>query len=335
MKRKLWIVGVCLILLLALTGCGNKSQKDVQKDLTDKIAEMKGYQMTGEMKLKTGTDEQKYKVEVWHQKPNLYRVSLTNDNQGQKQMILRNKEGVYVVTPALNKSYKFQSDWPNQSSQAYLYESLVKDIGKDKDAKFKITDEEYVFEVKTNYSNKDALPMQEIAFEKDSLEPEYVKIKNAEGNVVVSIEFDDVRMNPGLKEKDFDTEKNMTSMRMTEEEMTVSDQPISILYPLIQFEGVNLVEEKEITTGLGVRHILVYGGEKNFTLIEEKAEVADVAAVEIATGEPVDLGVSMGMLTNQMLVWTHNGIQFYLASTDLSQEEMVAVASSLTNAAMK
>lgn len=335
MKKKVGIVMLCFVLVLALTGCGKKSQEDVQKSLTKQVAEMKGYQMKGEMTLKTSADDQKYTVEIWHQKPNLYRVSLTNENQGQTQMILRNKEGVYVVTPALNKSYKFQSDWPNQSSQAYLYESLVKDIIKDNGAKFKETEDAYVFEVKTNYSNKEALPIQEIAFEKDSLEPEYVKIKDAEGNVVVSIEFDDIKMNPSLKEKDFDTEKNMTSMKLTEEEMAVSDQPISVLYPLLELEGVNLVEEKEISTDLGIRHVLVYGGEKNFTLIEEKAQVEDVAAVEMAMGEPVGLGVGMGILTDQMLTWTHNGIQFYLASADLSQEEMVQVATSLTNAAMK
>ena len=50
----------------------------------------------------------------------------------QSQIILRNEEGVFVLTPALNKSFRFQSDWPQNSSQAYLYESLVRDILQDK-----------------------------------------------------------------------------------------------------------------------------------------------------------------------------------------------------------
>lgn len=335
MPKKAWITVVCLVFLLVLAGCGKKSQDEVVTDLTNKVSEMKGYKMKGEMTLKASTKEQKYDVEVWYKKPNFYRVSLTNDEKGHTQMILRNKEGVYVVTPSLNKSYKFQSDWPKQSSQAYLYESLVKDIAKDKKAKFKETDEEYVFETKTNYSNKEALPIQEIAFEKDSLEPEYVKIKDAQGNIIVEIEFDDVKFNPSFKEKDFDTQKNMTSMKLSEEELTVSDQPISVQYPLLTLEGVNLLEEKKISRENGMRHVLVYGGEKNFTLIEEKAQVEDVAAVEMTMGEPVDLGVSVGILTDHMLSWTYNGIQFYLASTDLTKEEMVSVASSLTNTTMK
>lgn len=74
---------------------------------------------------------------------------------------------------------------------------------------------------------------------------------------------------------------------------------------------------------------------KNFTLIEEKARIESAIAVETVAGEPVDLGLCIGIFTDHMLSWTHNGIQFYLASTDLTAEEMAEVASSLTNAVMK
>ena len=336
MQKKAWIAVVCLLALLTLAGCGKKSQEDVITDLTNQVSDMKGYQMKGEMTLKTSSGDQEYDVEIWHKKPNFYRVSLENEDQDHVQMILRNKEGVYVVTPALNKSYKFQSDWPNQSSQAYLYESLIKDLQEDKEAKLKETEKTYVFETKTNYSNKDSLPTQEIAFKKDSLALESVKIKDTKGNIIVSIVFDEVKFNPSLKEKDFDTEKNMTSMKLNEEELTVSDEPFSVQYPMLEgLEGINLIEEKEVTTDTGVRHVLVYGGEKNFTLIEEKARIESAIAVETVAGEPVDLGLCIGIFTDHMLSWTHNGIQFYLASTDLTAEEMVEVASSLTNAVMK
>ena len=77
-------------------------------------------------------------------------------------MILRNDEGVFVLTPALNKSFRFQSDWPQNSSQAYLFESLVKDIANDPEAKFNVVEDKYVFETKTNYQNNKMLPTQEI-----------------------------------------------------------------------------------------------------------------------------------------------------------------------------
>ncbi len=72
----------------------------------------------------------------------------------QSQIILRNEEGVFVLTPALNKSFRFQSDWPQNSSQAYLYESLVRDILQDKkNLTFEKTDKYYIFKTKKQTIN--------------------------------------------------------------------------------------------------------------------------------------------------------------------------------------
>ena len=35
---------------------------------------------------------------------------------------------VRVLTPSLNKSFKFQSDWPYNNSQVYLLQTLLSDI---------------------------------------------------------------------------------------------------------------------------------------------------------------------------------------------------------------
>ena len=37
---------------------------------------------------------------------------------------------VRVLTPTLNKSFKFQSDWPYNNSQVYLLQTLLSDIQK-------------------------------------------------------------------------------------------------------------------------------------------------------------------------------------------------------------
>ncbi|PMY00991.1 DUF4367 domain-containing protein, partial [Pseudomonas sp. MPR-R5A] len=91
-------------------------------------------------------------------------------------------EGVYVLTPALNKSFRFQSDWPKNSSQAYLYESLIKDIANDKEAKFNATKDHYVYETKTRYQNNQMLPYQEITLNKSDLSPVSVKVMDSDKN---------------------------------------------------------------------------------------------------------------------------------------------------------
>ena len=57
-----------------------------------------------------------------------FKVSLINNSTNHEQVILRNDDGVFVLTPSLNKSFKFQSDWPYNNSQIYLLGSIIDDL---------------------------------------------------------------------------------------------------------------------------------------------------------------------------------------------------------------
>ena len=126
MKRKRVILFAGLILMFILVGCGAKSQEDVLKDLNSKVESMNGYKLDATMTLTMGTEAQEYKIEVWHNKPENYRVHMKNAEREQSQMILRNKDGVYVLTPALNKSFKFQSEWPKIVANLIYLNRLLK-----------------------------------------------------------------------------------------------------------------------------------------------------------------------------------------------------------------
>src|SRR3954466_5890119 len=158
MGKRFLLLLTGLMVIFVLAACGSKSQDDVVKELSNKQGDLSSYKVNAKMTLKMGSDSQVYNVEIWHKDPTFYRVNLKNTKKDQSQMILRNDEGVFVLTPALNKSFRFQSDWPQNSSQAYLYESLVQDIVKDEKASFKSTDKYYIFETKTNYQNSTMLP---------------------------------------------------------------------------------------------------------------------------------------------------------------------------------
>ena len=73
------------------------------------------------------------------------------------EIILKNKDGVYVLTPALNKSFKFESNWPNNSSQSYILSALVNDINTDNEAQVEKVDNTYVIKSKVNYPNNEDL----------------------------------------------------------------------------------------------------------------------------------------------------------------------------------
>ncbi|MGP7819082.1 LolA family protein [Niallia sp. 01092] len=336
MNKKLWLLFVGLMVMLLLTACGAKSKDAVMKELNEKVA-TKGYKADAKMTLKMGTEPQTYEVQIWHKDPSYYRVNLKNAKKDQSQMILKNDEGVYVLTPALNKSFKFQSEWPENSSQAYLYESLVKDIQEDKESSFKATDKYYVFDTKTRYQNNKMLPTQEITLNKKDLSPVSVKVKDTEGNALVTVKFSNVKFDVNFDKKDFDLQKSMTAAKLAVPVMgEVEDKTFSVKYPEEQLEGVSLVEEKKVATENGSRVVLTYDGKKSFTIIEEKAEIAPATAGPIVvTGNPVDLGFTIGAVTANKVSWTFGGVDYIIASTALTEDEMVSIARSVQGEAIK
>ncbi|KGP71887.1 LolA family protein [Pontibacillus yanchengensis] len=338
MKRKVWLL-IVASLILVLAACGEKSKEDVVKSLDKKLEQMTGYKAQATMSLQTGEEAQKYNIDVWHKKKDYYRVLLNNekDQQG-SQIILRNEEGVFVLTPALNKSFKFQSDWPENSSQPYLYGSLVADVKKDSDAKFKSTEEYYVFETKTNYQNSKNLPYQEIYFDKKELTPVMVKVLDKDRKPVVEVQFTSFELNPTFNDDAFTTEKNMTSGVLGVPVMANQQEAtFTVLYPETTVGNAELEEKKEVDTNNGKRVILTFKGDKSYTLIQESFETLPASASVPVTveGEPVNLGYTMGAWSNSTLEWSHAGMNFTLASKDLTKEEMIHIAQSVQGTVVK
>ncbi|SFB24322.1 MULTISPECIES: outer membrane lipoprotein carrier protein LolA [unclassified Bacillus (in: firmicutes)] len=331
MKKKWMLLLTGLMVIFILSACGSKSQDDVVKELNGKIGDLSGYKANAKMTLKMGTDSQVYNVEIWHKDPTFYRVNLKNAKKDQSQMILRNDEGVFVLTPALNKSFRFQSDWPQNSSQAYLYESLIKDILEDKEAKFSSTKDHYVFETKTRYQNNKMLPVQEIKLNKKDLTPASVKIMDVDRNALVTVVFSKVKLDASFNKDDFEMQKNMTRAQIGLPAMAeAGDKAFSVKYPIAEIKGVDLIEEKAMDTEEGKRVVLTYDGEKSFTLIQEKAVTKTAAASPtFVKGDPVDLGFTIGAISGHSIKWSYDGVDFMLASNDLSPDEMVMVARSV------
>jgi outer membrane lipoprotein-sorting protein len=323
-----------LMVMFVLSACGTKSKDDVVKELSNKLDKLSSYKMNAKMTLKMGADSQVYNVEIWHKDPSYYRVNLQNAANDQSQMILRNDEGVFVLTPALNKSFRFQSDWPQNSSQAYLYESLIKDILEDKNAKFSTTKDYYVFETKTRYQNNKMLPFQEIKLNKSDLSPAEVKIMDPDRNTLVTVNFSKIQFNATFDKNDFDMNKNMTRAQLNLPAMAnVKDSSFTVKYPTAAIAGTKLKEENNVKIEDGKRVVLTYTGKKPFTVIEEKLAVKPASTIPAtstpADGQPVDLGFTIGALTDHSISWSQNGIDYMIASEKLTKDELVELASSV------
>ena len=155
------------------------------------------------MEIYNNEDIYTYDVTVSYKNDNFYRVSLKNTSNNHEQIILKNNDGVYVLTPSLNKSFKFQSDWPYNNSQVYLLSSLLDDISNDEDRKFESTDEGYIFTSTVNYPNNDKLVNQKVYFGDDYL-PKKVEVLDKDGNVQIKMSFDKIDLNTEYNDTYFD-----------------------------------------------------------------------------------------------------------------------------------
>lgn len=210
MRRWSWVVAIMLVVSLVLAGCGKKDAAAIVKELDGKVSKLDSYHGKGVMTLRTGMEPQEYLVEVCYQAPHYYRISMKNAKKDITQIVLRNDDGVFVLTPHLNKSFRFQSDWPENQGQVYLYQSLVQSIVMDQERQFVEDENAYVFDVVANYQNG-SLARQKIWLDKKTYEPQHVEVSDSNANVLMEVKFDEFEFGTKFEKDQFDMQRNMTS----------------------------------------------------------------------------------------------------------------------------
>ena len=200
MKKKFFLI--LMIVGLFCVGCVKNNTSDILKDLTKKINDLKSYQLSGQLEVVNNDDVFNYDVDVSFKDKDYYRVSLRNLANNHEQIILKNDDGVYVVTPSLNKSFKFQSDWPNNNSQVYLLKSIIKDISNDQNAKIIEENGDYIITSTVNFPNNPNLVSQRVTVDENLLIKK-VEIQNSDGISLMTFSVDNINYKPVLDESYF------------------------------------------------------------------------------------------------------------------------------------
>lgn len=318
-----------MMVLLLVSGCGKNSETSVINDLEKKINKASAYKVTGVLEIVNNDEVYTYDVEVSYKKNNNYRVSLTNQANNHTQVILKNSDGVYVLTPALNKSFKFQSDWPYSNSQVYLLKSLINDIKDTKDRGFKDVKSGYSLSTKVNYPNNSKLVKQTIELDKNG-DLKKVSVYDSNNIICMTMTFDSIDYSPTFKKDYFNLDSVMSTYSISEEEVKETTMIDDTIYPLVIPNGTKLVSEEKIKKDVGDRIIMTFDGDKPFLLVEETAVVEDEFTVIPTYGEPFQLMDTLGVMTNNSLTWASNGIEYYIVSDVLNQNELVEVAQSIS-----
>ena len=354
-KIFLSLILVCLI----LTGCGRQNEKEVLKGFQDKVLGTDSYYLTGEMELVNNEDVYNYNIMVSYKKDDYYKIELTNAVNDHKQIILRNSEGVYIITPSLNKSFKFQSDWPYNNSQVYLLSSLLDDINNDENRTFEDSNEGYIFTSTVNYPNNEKLVKQKVYFNKDYL-PTKVEVLDVDGNSEITMKFDKIDLRTQFNDTYFDlnsildTNKNMNNPdnnanntndnnvtdetqepnnnesnnndTKTKETATIDD----IIYPMYLPVNTYLTNTERVTTDDGERLILTFSGDSSFVLMEQVAKYSEVPEIIPTYGDVELIGSSLAVINDNSANWFDNGIEYYIVSDVMQTDELLQVVRSIS-----
>ena len=339
MKKYLFLF--LLVLCLFIVGCGKNSNKSIKDDLIKSINNLKGYELNGKLEVVNNDDVFNYDVSVKFKDGDYYRVTLKNNANNHEQVILRNDDGVYVVTPSLNKSFKFQSDWPYNNSQVYLLKNIVKDIENDKEVEEVVSDNDYVITSKVNFPNNPKLVKQKVTVDKNNVIKK-VEILNSDGISLMTFTVSKTNYKPIFNENDFelnsiintsenseDNKNNQTDSQNNANNDSKTSTIDDIIYPLYIPTGTVLTGEEKVNKTNGERVILTFGGEKPFTLVEETTAPESEFTIVPTYGEPYLLIDTVAALANNSINWVSNGIEYYIVSDVMNQSELIEVAKSV------
>lgn len=327
--RKFIKVGILMFASFLLFGCGKYGENDVIKDLEKQLDDAKGYHLTGELTIKNNEDNYKYDVDISHKKDNFYRVGLKSTTNNHEQVILKNKDGVYVLTPSLNKSFKFESEWPFNSSQTYILQTLIKDIKDDKNREFKATKEQYIFTVKVDYTSNVELISQKVYFDK-KLNIQKVEVYNKKKEIQMEMEFKETDLDATYKEDYFSLKRNMAVSKEEEEKISTVSKIEDVVYPMYIPTNTQLESQDKVKKGnSGERMIMNFTGDKPFMIIQETvSRESDILTIPVS-GEPELLATSIAAVGDGSISWMLNGIEYYAASDVLTEQELLEVVKSV------
>ena len=312
---------------LSLVGCSKMDSKEAINKYKKTLESNSKYTMIGQMSIISNEENYLYDVCVDYMEADYYKVSLVNKDNRHEQIILKNDNGVYVVTPSLNKSFKFQSEWPYNSSQAYILSSLLKDLENDSNVVFESKDDKYILSSTVNYPNNSSLVSQKIIFDKDML-PTEVNVYNKEGVANITFKISKIDFKSKIDKTTFEIDNTKSDGEL--DDVSSLDE---IVYPMYLPTGTEFKGE-QTTDEDTKRVILTFGGNKSFTLIEEVSSIPENFEVTSVSGDLVHYENILGTLNNKTLNWTMNGKDYYIISDNLTNEELLKVASSTSTVSL-
>lgn len=327
MKKNVGIIIGIVVVIIALV-LAFKPSSNEQK-LNNVYKDIQHYEIEGQMELTSGEDIKNYTVTVGYELVDgleFFKVVMYDKTINQQQEILRNTDGVFVITPNLNQVFKFEGDWPLNSPKPYLLQNVKQVL--DHEHTMEKQKEGYLIKSTASYSSVPTLVRQEIMLDK-KMKPLALIGYTKEDQIVLKLTFQKVNLKPEFTSDYFVTPKEAM------EKPVVSDSLEYSLpwYPMQTYDAILTAENKMIVNEQQ-QHILEFTGDKSFTIVQKEAKRKEQLQVEEVNGTLVNELNIIGYYRENCLTVMSEQMEINVYSTDLGMDEMIQIVQSLQVAIM-
>ena len=324
--KKIILLVLMFLVTISLAGC--KGSKDTKESFLEKLSNSQGYKVDGVLETFFENGRKQSDFNVYYKQPDNLKVVLQSVENNDKQIILKNTEGVYVLVPSVNKNFKIKSTWPTNASYPYLLQSLAKDIANDEEAIVTETETTYTIQTKTKMHTEADAISQKIMFNKETNLPTEVLVYENDGDLFMRCVFKNIDLEYNVSDEEFDVEKSMTSAYLTfgENGLVFNDRSFSL--PTYCPEGLTLKSNQNVKEGEDARAVMLFTGESNLTIIQELINYDEEMVIASENGEVVMVMGNVGIISDNYIKFVFEGIEYTVASNTLSMNELINVSSS-------
>ena len=317
--------------IITLVGC--KKNKNIEESFVQIVNNLTSYKLVGKLETNFPSGTKECVVTVYYKKPNLYRVELLNANSIEGQIMVKNNDGVHVIIPSINKTFKINSNWPNNSSYPYLLQSLANDIVSDNNIVTTKDGNYTTLELKAKLFNRDDGNTQKIIFDEKQI-PKEIYIYNKNNEMLSNFKITSIEENISLDDTLFNTSETLETLNTY-----YQDNPLTfdrtINYPTYYPEGTSLKEEVIKGDSSNKNAIMTFSGSVSYTITQKYLNNNEVQTVEYLNG---DIYVSEGIFVivdNNNITFYNEGIQYTIASNNIELIEMIKMGNSFKTSDIK
>ena len=327
-KRMIKCLLVCFLVILTFTAISCKKNQDKVSSFPEIINELKSYKLTGTLESNFPSGTKISNITVYYKNPDLYRVELILPNSLEKQVILKNTNGVFVLIPSLNKNFKVSSNWPLTTSYPYLLQSLAKDFIADEEKQIEKNEEHTTYKLKVKLFDNVEDMYQKITFNNSTGLPTEICIYKNDDTIVSHFKVESIETDIEINDDLFENNKTMETLKevMTEEAL---DFDRAMSYPTYCPTGLVLKEEVKSGSGDNQRIILTYSGSSFITIIEKFITPFETLKTEYIDGDLYVLGGVVAVVNNESMKFYELGIEYTLASANIDKLELAWIGDSL------